>query len=134
MRGGCGANDAGEEADTGVNQGHGRQLAAGQDIVANRDFAQVAGFDDALVDTFEAAGQQNDTGASGQFLDDGLVERVSARAQIDGRQVFATQAGVVDGGGGNVAADDHAGAAAGRRIIDGMMGAKTEIAQSNGVE
>jgi len=80
---GCGAHDAGEQADGGVQQGQSGDFAAGEDIVADADFLGVAGFDDALVDAFEAATEEDDAGAGGEFLHAFLGERLAARGQHD---------------------------------------------------
>ena len=57
-----------------------------------------------------------------------LGQRLTARRQVDQRGIGFLDACVVDGGGEHVGAHHHAGAAAGRRVIDRAMAAKAELA------
>ncbi len=87
--------------------------------------------DDALVDAFEAAGQQQRAGAGGEFGGERLRQRLAARRQVDQRRLGFLDARMVDGGGEHVGAHHHAGAAARRRVIDGAMAAKAELANGH---
>ena len=57
------AGDAGQQPHAGIDQHHGGKLAAGQHIVADGDFLDVARFEHALVDALEAAAKQDGAGA-----------------------------------------------------------------------
>ncbi len=55
-------------------------------------------------------------------------QRLAARRQVDQRRIGFLGLGGIDGGGQHVGAHHHAGAAAGRRIVDGAMPADAELA------
>ena len=74
------AHDAGQEPDAGVDQGHRADLAAGQNVIANGDFLEPAGFDQALVNPFEASAQDEHTRAYGQRLGPPMREGGPTRA------------------------------------------------------
>ena len=77
---------------------------------------------DALVDAFEPAAQQNCTRTMRQLSRTGLGERAPARRQIKCRRArWGALARGVDRRGSDVGAHHHAGAAAGRGVVDRAM-------------
>ena len=65
---------------------------------------------------------------------EGLRQRLAARRQVDQRRIGFVDAGVVDGGGEDIGAHHHAGAAARRRVVDGAVAPKAEVANGNGAQ
>ena len=76
-------------------------------------------FDDAFVEAFEAAAEENDARSRRPLARHGLTELPPARGEIDERAVVAGNG--VDRGGRDIGADHHAGAAAGGRVIDVLV-------------
>ena len=62
------------------------------------------------------------------------VSRLAAGREIDARRLRVAGARGIDGGAQDIGAHDHAGAAAGRRIVHGAMPADAELADADGVE
>jgi hypothetical protein len=60
------------------------RLPAGQDVVADGDFLEIASLDDALVDAFKAAADNDDAVTGGQFADASLSEWFAARGSSAG--------------------------------------------------
>lgn len=107
------AEGPGEEADDGVHEDHGRELAAGEDVVAEAEFEGSEPFDDAFIDALVMAGDEEEAGFGGEVLDHGLGERAALWREEDA----GSGAGVhgLDGVNGvpeRLAGHDHAGAAA----------------------
>ena len=77
--------DAGDHAADGVADGHGRDLAAGEDEVAHRNFLVHALVDEALVDALIVAADQDDVvPLLLQFPGNGLVEGPAAGRHENG--------------------------------------------------
>ena len=66
-----------------VEQHHRRQLAAGEDVRADRDRVGAEVRDDPLVEALEARGEQRELGLRGELLDERLVELAPLRRQRD---------------------------------------------------
>src|SRR3954452_18385398 len=117
------AERAGQLAQHGVHDDHRGQLAAGENEAP--DGAGVRGevLDDALVEALVAPAQQRDGRLARQLVDERVVEHAAARregddaalvAQVDRVLVVDALQGLVH----DVDAQDHAGAAAERRVVD----------------
>ena len=122
------AHDARQQPHDRVEQNQRRRLAAGQDIVADRNLLQGTRLDHPLVDAFEAAADDQCTRPNRQLAHLGLRQRPSARAHQQPWPRIAGRRGVVDRLGQNIGAHHHAGAAAGRRVVDGAVAVGGEIA------
>src|SRR5215212_8477326 len=70
------AHYPGEQANASVEDDHRAQLAAGQDIVADRHLFDAPRFEDALVETLETAAEQDHPLARRQLADPGLRQRL----------------------------------------------------------
>ncbi len=67
------SHDAGEQAHHGIQKGKGRRFAAGEHEIAEGNLDELAVFDDALVDAFKTAADDEAAGACRQFADEGLA-------------------------------------------------------------
>ena len=126
-----GAHDAGQQADDGVQHDQGGELAAGQHVVADGEFFHRVGVDDALVDAFVAAAEQDEAGGGGVALGVGLGEGAAARGEEHARAV------VGDGGQrgvDHVGAHHHAGAAAERGVVHCPVPVGGEVADVDRIE
>ena len=74
------AERAGEPPRDRVEQHHRGQLAAGEDVRADRDGVGGDVLDDALVEALEPRGEQRQRLLAGELLHERLVERAAARA------------------------------------------------------
>ena len=100
------AKDAGEEADDGVDHDDGSDGAVREDVVAEGEFLGLEVFDDAVVDAFVVAGDEDEaTGGEG-----------------------------FDGGEEGFGFEDHAGAATGGGVIDLAVFAEAVVAEVVDVE
>src|SRR6476469_8420351 len=116
--GGLLAHDARNEPDAGVEQGQSRDFAARQNIVAERDFLEVAQLNDALVDALEPAAQNDRAWTMAQFLHPRLSQWNSARAHQQARPAVARRRHGIDGAGQHIGLHDHAGAAPGGGVVN----------------
>jgi hypothetical protein len=73
------AHYPGEEPNASVEEDERADLAAGEDIVADGDGHDRAGFEKALIYPFETAAEDGDSRTCGEFADEGLVEGAAAR-------------------------------------------------------
>lgn len=114
LKGGVGvAEGAGDEADDGVHEDEGGQLASREDVVADRDLEGGEFLDDAFVDALVVAAEEEEAGPGGEIAYEGLVEGDALGGQEDARcgagvLGFGGDDGVPDG----LAGHDHARAAA----------------------
>ncbi len=128
------AEDAGEEADDGIHEDHCAELAAGEDVIADGDFEGRKLFDDALVEAFVVAGDEEDAGLGGELLDERLLERGALGREEDaggGTRVAGFDG--VDGIPDGLAHHDHAGAAAEGAVVGFVVLVTCEIADVGGV-
>ena len=95
-----------------------------------------AGGQHAFVHTLETAAEQRHADAPRQAPREALVEARAARREIEHRPVGARQAGVggVERRRDDIGAQHHAGAAAGRAVIDGAMAVGRLIADVARIE
>ena len=128
------AHDAGQKPDHRVEQHHRGDLAAGQHIVADRDFAQAPPLDDPLVDALEAAADDQRPLARRERADEILGQRPATRAHQQARTQIALIARRIDRIGEDVGAQHHSGAAAGRRIVHRPVAAAAEVADLPGLD
>src|SRR5262245_27047013 len=128
------AHDAREEPHAGIDQAEGRDLAAGEHVVADRDFLEPARFDHALVNALEAAAQNERTGTVRERFDARLRQRRAARAHQQARTPVVGRKCRVDRARNDVGLHHHAGAAAGRRIIDGAVAVARPVANVERIE
>ena len=117
--------------DRRVDQDLSRDLAAGQDIIADADLLDIMGVEDALVHPLETPADQRDALAFGKLAGAGLGQRAAARREIDHRQIAPRRA---QGRVHHIGANHHARATARRRVIDIAMPADAEIAQGNAAQ
>ena len=75
--------DAGEQADDGVDDDGGAEFAAGEDEVADAKLVVAKVFGDALVNAFVAAADQNDAFAAAEIAGNGLREATAAGGKQD---------------------------------------------------
>src|SRR5256885_7099690 len=75
------AHYPGEQPDASIEDDHRAKLSAGQDVVADRDRLEGAIFEDSLVETFESAGEQDDSLARRDLAHPGLGQRHSTRRE-----------------------------------------------------
>src|SRR3954471_16581609 len=72
------AHYPGEQPNASVEQDEGADLAAGEDIVADRDGDDRPRLEQALVNPLEATAQDGDPGAGGELADESLGEGAAA--------------------------------------------------------
>src|SRR5688572_22547127 len=75
------AHYPGEQANASVEDDHRPKLAAGEDIVSDGHLFDVTRLEDALVEPFEPAAQQDDALACGQLADAALRQWTPTRRQ-----------------------------------------------------
>jgi hypothetical protein len=120
------SEDAGEEADDGVYHDDGGDGTIGEDVVTEGEFFGLEVFDDAVVDAFVVAGDENEVVGGREILGGGLVEALSGRAGDD--EAAAGGEGL-DSGEQGFGSEDHAGAAAGRGVINLAVFADAVVAE-----
>ena len=128
------AHDAGQQPHDRVEQRDRGRLAAGQDEVADGDLLQPSAIDDALVYPFEASAQDDGAGSGREFAHARLGQRFAARAHEQARARIAGRRDRVDRARQHVGAHHHAGAAAGRRIVDAAVLVGREVANLHGLK
>lgn len=116
------AEGPGKEADDGVHEDHGREFAAGEDVVAEAEFEGGEFLDDAFIDALVMAGDEEEAGFGGKVFDDGLGERAALWREEDA----GSGAGVhgldrVNGVPERLAGHDHAGPAAEGAVVGLLM-------------
>ena len=77
------AEDAGEEADGGVEDDGGGELSAAEDVVADGEFFVGEEVGDALVDALVAAADEDDAVERGEAVRGGLGEGFALRGEQD---------------------------------------------------
>ena len=82
----------------------------------------------------EAAAPDDGAGTGGEFAHLRLRQRFPARAHQQPRARIALGRRMVDRPGQHVGAHHHAGAAAGRRVVDGAVAAEAEVTDRHGGE
>ena len=75
------AEDAGQQADGGVDDYGGGQLAAGEHVVADGELVVAEELADALVDALIAAADQHDAIQGGEAARGGLVKAPALRGE-----------------------------------------------------
>ena len=101
-----------------VEQHHRRQLAAGEDVGADRDRVGAEVVDDAGVESLEAGGEHRDRRLGGELLDERLVELAALRRQRDHARGPRVAVGRLERGRDDIDAQDHARTAAVGRVVD----------------
>jgi hypothetical protein len=122
------AHYPGEEPNASVEEDQSADLAAREDVVADRDRDDGAGLEQALVDPLEAAAEDRDPGAGGELADEGLGERAAARGHGEERGFGALLQDMVDRRAEHVGAHHHPGAAPGWGIVHGAVFVGGEVA------
>ncbi len=79
------AHHARQEPHNSIEQHDGRSLSARQDVIADRNFLEIARFNDALIHAFETTAQNDRARPVGQFAHALLCQRFSARAHQEHR-------------------------------------------------
>jgi hypothetical protein len=125
------SEDTGEEANDGVDHDDGGDGAVGEDVVAEREFFGLEVFDDAVVNAFVVAGDEDEVVGGGEILGGGLVEAFASRA---GDDEAATGGEGFDGCEERFGFEDHAGTAAGGGVIDLAVFADAVVAEVVDVE
>src|SRR5689334_10022671 len=123
----------------GVDHGHRRHLAAREDVAADRDLVVCEVVVDALVEALVAAGEQGQPLQPGQLGDDGIGELAA-----DGRQhghpprrqdrLHVPAVRGLERRAHHVDPDDHARAAAVRRVVGLAVVAEAELPQVDGAQ
>ena len=133
------AEDAGEQADDGVEDDGCAELAAGEDVIADGEFLVAEELADALVDAFVAAADENDAIEGGETAGGCLREALALRGEKnDGL------AGGVTGGLGSeieglealedgLGLENHALATAEGTVVNGAVAVVGEGAEVVGV-
>ena len=113
-----------------VEQRHGRDLAAGENEVAEADLVRDARVDEALVDAFIAAADQHRALAGGPALDRFVAQRLAdGRKQHDRRRRAARGQRRVEAGRERLGHHHHPGAAAEGPVVHALVVALGEIAR-----
>jgi len=86
--GGFWVEDTGKETSNGINDDHGRNFAAGEDIITNTHFFVDEVFSDALVEAFVMAGDQDKVVKFTQLLRNRLCKRFTLRREEDDVRFF----------------------------------------------
>src|SRR5881628_1711283 len=73
------AHYPGKQPHASIEDDHRAKLSAGEDIVADGDGFEGASFEDPLVESLEAATEENDAFAAGELTHARLRQRLSAR-------------------------------------------------------
>ncbi len=106
----------------GIDQHHGRQLAAAQHVVADRPFLIHVRFDEALVDTFVTTGNEDQRLLIRQFANVGLFQLTPLRRQVDNLRLPARGTlGISQRQFERLDLHHHAGATAERAVIHRLM-------------
>lgn len=135
LGGGLIAQNAWDQAHGGVNQRLGRQFAAGHDKIPQRNLLDTVMFQNALIDTFEAATKKRHAIATGEILHHCLIHSPTAWGEIDQRPVATrSRRGLFDCRAQNVCAQNHACATPGRCIIHILVLAEPEGPQVDGFQ
>jgi hypothetical protein len=133
------AEDAGEEADDGVDEDGGGELAAREDIVANGELFVAEELGDALIDAFVAAADEDDAVEGGEAAGRGLGEGLALGGEEDNGFFGGVARGLegeVEGFEGFVdglGLQDHAFAAAEGAVVYGAVAVVGEVAEVEGV-
>ncbi len=130
--GGLVAKNARQEADACLYEHQRRGFASRQDDVGHRYFLHPPRLYDALVYALEASAKHHQTRARCPIRDMSLRNWRAAGREADDGSTAATNA--IKRGSHNIGSENHARAAASRRIIDVLVGADTELAKVDGVE
>ena len=109
---------SGQPARDRVDQHHRRQLAAGEDVRADRDRVGAEVVDDARVESLEAGREHRDRRLRGELLDERLVELAALRRQRDHARGPVVAVGRLERGRDDIDAQHHARAAAVGRVVD----------------
>src|SRR4051794_14119883 len=125
------AHYPGEQPYASIEDDHRAKLAARQHIVADRDLLDRPGFEDSLVETLEAAGEQDDAFACRELTDTSLRQRFPTRRQRKHRTAIRH---AVDRGGEHIRAEHHPCPAAGWRIVHAAVLVGREVADVPGFE
>lgn len=141
--GGFATEDAGEEAGDTVDDDEGGEFAAGEDVIAERDFVVDDG-QNALVVAFVVRAKDDEmalwgfcgaigggvrSGDAGKLADEILVPGHANRGRENDLSVGAGRLDALDGGKNRLAAQQHAVTAAVRGVVDGFVRAESKIAQ-----
>src|SRR5438445_5346165 len=112
------AHYPGEQPYASIEDDHRAELAAGQDIVADRHGFEPPCLEDSLVEPLEAPAQQDDPLSRDELTHACLCQRRAARRQREHRTPVRD---TVERGGEYVRTEDHPRPTAGRRVIDAPM-------------
>jgi len=122
--------DTRELAGDGIDQDERGKFAAGDDDVADGDLAIGEVLADAFVDALVAAADEQQAIVGGEFADERAIEVAALRGeQDDFRGRLGEGLDVLDGGEERLRLHDHAGAAAERGVIDGVVFVHGPIAE-----
>src|SRR3954470_11496236 len=119
------AHYPGKQAHASIEDDHRSKLAAGEDIVADRDLFERPRFEDPLVESLETPGQQDHAFTGGELAHTGLRQRRSPRGEYEHRPPVRN---TVERRGDDVWTKHHPRPAARRRIIDAPVLVRCEVA------
>ncbi|MCY1431599.1 hypothetical protein D9M71_475720 [compost metagenome] len=118
----CMPQRSGQQPRNRIDQHHGRQLTAGQDIIANRPFLIHVRLDETLVDAFVTPGDEDQSLLLRQFANRRLIQASSLRRQVDhlGRSAGSLP-GIGQGALQRLDLHHHPGAAAERPVVHRLV-------------
>src|SRR5439155_2941737 len=112
------AHYPGKQPHASIEDDHRAELSAGEHIIADRDRLDGPRLEDSLVETLEAAAQQNDAFAGRELAHAGLGQRFPARRQRQHRPPIGN---AVERRGEHVGPQHHSSAPARGRIVDATV-------------
>lgn len=123
------AEHTGQESRDGLGDGQRGELTTGQDVVADREFLEGEFFQEARVETFVAAAEEQDALFEGELFGSTLVERPPGRAQRDPPERSVSRLEPGDGFGDRLGTQEHPGAATEWPIVHAAMAIAGEVAE-----
>src|SRR3974390_1255268 len=113
------AHDTRQQSHTGIKHGESCRLSAGEHEVTERDLLKMTGLYQPLVDPFEPCAHHDYAEASGKLRHARLRQPRAARTHQQARAGVMRHG--IESAGKNIGLHHHAGAAAGRCVVDGAI-------------
>jgi hypothetical protein len=124
------AKDARQKPHNGVDQNHGGQFAAAEDVVADRDLFEFKCVDRPFIDAFVVTSDQEQSLFGGKVLDEALVEGCAlGRQQHAPRRSRTLRVDRVDRVPHRLTHQHHARASTERSIVNGPMLVRSPVAE-----
>src|SRR3954447_11348391 len=112
------AHYPGKQSHASIEDHHGAKLAAREDVVADRDLFERSRVEDSLVEPLEAAGEEDDALAGGEFANTGLRQRLASRGERHHRPPVSN---TVERRGNDVRTEHHPRPATRGRVVDAAV-------------